>query len=1725
MALPTISHNTPVAGAISWTAFNIQFNGIPYGIPADTSAMKFVWWVYNAGAPYLMASNEFPTLAPEDLLLFLNKNGIGLLVPTTDVIDGSLVVPGSIFADAIGANQIDTYHLKANAITANAIAAGAVGAEEIAANSIYGNHISASSITVDKLTSGSIGDNAVANGSFEDATLAWEIISQTNGAVDVVSGTGISSSGTYSLRLLPSSTTSDLRVRQHPTKFIPVSSASGRRWYIMARMLSSVAVTRGVYLRANWFDANKALVSSSDVIANAAMTTTFTVYEGQVTPPAAARYLGVEVIFINPNVIASLFVDEITAREVIINAQIGDGQITAPKVAAKAITADKLVISDTTQLLIDPGLELGGAGWTLPSTGTIATISDPRIDGTKAMQIVANAGVQDAVTDAFPVREGDWYYASCYYRQTVAGSTSGTVQLGATVQRTAAAGGVTWPSFATRTAGATALNTWTLMEGIVQIPVGATTLQLRPSIRNDVATGTYQFDDFRLRRMNGGELIVDGAIVASKIATDAVTANKISANAVTSNAIAANAVTAIQIAANAVTANQIAANAVVSSTVAANAIGAIQIAANSIYGKHLIITDFTNLLTDPLLTKPLGQIWTQRSGAASASSIVSTAGGDGNSFKLDGVSTEVSVRGEYFEVQPGQEYYFSANVQNQLLPAGTLSYVRVEWSKKDMSSAAADSSLTVNQGAWYLFEGTFTVPAGAYWARVFLIHGSSATGGSWWVANPEIRRRNGGELLVDGAVIARTIQANAVTANHLAANSVTANALGANSVTANALAANSVTANAIGANAVTANAIAANAINANHIAALSISAGKLQIGDFENLATISETNGITVTSYGQTQIVNGYNALVTDSGSFFMFRDQTGPVPFKDGDRLYYKFTAKATAATTAQFAVYIYNAANGNKSAISSAFNIGTTDTVISGSIVVPSTDTTFGPAKQFVLGLASVANKGIQVKDVVVRRMLGGELIVDGAVTANAILANAVTTNAVAANAITGNQIAANAVTATKIAANSITANHIVSNTITALQIAGNTITANQMAANTISADKIAGSTITADKLLVSDRTNYWENPDFEGDTVGGIPKGITATSTTNVRVLGSGSQGSSKSMELNALNGSNNDIYSTNIFPVEPGDQYFIQYDYKFLNTVGTANGNVGFRTYGPNKTTGITWWGVSTSGRPTTWQFDDPAFPTDPTKQLAKKGVYTVPAGTYFLQPWISFANNGETTNRFHVDNIVIRRMNGGELIVDGAIVASKIGANAVTANAISANAVTAIQIAANAVTANHIAANSITASKLESNLILATKIIAGDPNGTFAQMSNEGFRVYADADDPAAPSQEVVRLGVAGTNDYFAITKTDGSLAATIDQDGKISGSQINASDSMYYKGDELTKILSQFPRGPLYKAELSTDIDNITTTYGLMETEFITDGTDRQIKLAFGLKFFPDFGTTAEVYAGVKYTYDGSAPTINSPQIFEAPLGQVSSSTYDAKSYVHTIRPTTMRPEFTVPGTRVRMLLCVWKGAGNKLKVMGGLNSYFYVDDIGPGIPHTPSFNPGGGSNPTPQPPVPARNTYTKQYGAVRWQSWDGNNNAYNNNTSVMYQGLSPAGWGNLKSMANMADWTGDIAGADINNIRVYFYFSHWYYNSGGTARIGVSDHTGLPFPFNWGTGGVVASSGGWPKPGDRWVDIPSDQWNNFKTGKWRSIVLEGDGSYGTYGIANPPVVEITYTK
>lgn len=330
MALPTITNNSPSAGYIKWTAFGIQYNGQSFSIPAGQTNNKFVWWLYNGGvSPQLVAGDTLPTLTADDIVLFLNKNGIGALVPTTQTIDGSLVVSGSILADGIGANQIQGYHIIANAVTAT----------QIAANAVQAQHIVSGAITTEKLSVGSVGDNMVANGSFEDGIQGWNAIAGTGGSADIV--TGVSSSGAYALRIIRGTTNKE--IQQLPQFYIPVTSNAGHKWYVSCQAGAGVTIASGFYFRAYWYQADRTTAASTaftDIVSNVGLSTTWSNFEAQVTPPANARYMALRLI--NASGTSTMYVDEVVAHEVVTAAVIGDGQITTAKMVANSIAGDRI---------------------------------------------------------------------------------------------------------------------------------------------------------------------------------------------------------------------------------------------------------------------------------------------------------------------------------------------------------------------------------------------------------------------------------------------------------------------------------------------------------------------------------------------------------------------------------------------------------------------------------------------------------------------------------------------------------------------------------------------------------------------------------------------------------------------------------------------------------------------------------------------------------------------------------------------------------------------------------------------------------------------------------------------------------------------------------------------------------------------------------------------------------------------------------------------------------------------------------------------------------------------------------------------------------------------------------------------------------------------------------------------------------------------------------------
>lgn len=82
------------------------------------------------------------------------------------------------------------------------------------------------------------------------------------------------------------------------------------------------------------------------------------------------------------------------------------------------------------------------------------------------------------------------------------------------------------------------------------------------------------------------------------------------------------------------------------------------------------------------------------------------------------------------------------------------------------------------------------------------------------------------------------------------------------------------------------------------------------------------------------------------------------------------------------------------------------------------------------------------LKIRNVSVYRMMGNELIVDGAITAAKIRSGEVTANAIASNAITSDKISAGAITADKIKSGEVTSDKIAANAITADKITTNNI-----------------------------------------------------------------------------------------------------------------------------------------------------------------------------------------------------------------------------------------------------------------------------------------------------------------------------------------------------------------------------------------------------------------------------------------------------------------------------------------------------------------------------------------------------------------------------------------------------------------------------------------------------------------------------------------------------------
>jgi hypothetical protein len=593
--------------------------------------------------------------------------------------------------------------------------------------------------------------------------------------------------------------------------------------------------------------------------------------------------------------------------------------------------------------------------------------------------------------------------------------------------------------------------------------------------------------------------IATGAVTANELAASSVIAGKIAAGIITATEIASGAITTVKLAASAVTANELAANSVVAGKLAANAIVADNIATNAVTAKHLVITDATNLIMNGSFQQGLDG-WTRLTGGPFT--ITGATGPEKFAVQLNRTTTEVSLTyGANFNdavaaaayglpVQAGETIYVEAWAFCNV--AGTNSIIDLPYSRKDTGAVQNPGSLTTNLVAntWTKVSGVITMAADAYLCPRII---NSRDNSQLYVSAVKINRRNAGKLIVDGTIITNHLAADSVTTAKIATAAVTANEIAANAIIAGKiaagvisateiasgaittakLAASAVTANELAANAVIAGKVAANAIVAANIAADAVGARSLILADFSNAVTNDFTtgnlDGWNIPSPGAYDYLVG--EATTDWGSHRLrstARDQaySAWISVTPGETFYLAAWVYNSATEDAQLMLNCCDALGANFT-----FNVAKGTAVkntwvrLEGRITVPA-----GKSQARVLlqvnKSATGGNNTYWTKPVL-RRAYGGELIVDGGISAVSLAADSVTSAKILAGAIVAGKIAADAISAGNIQANAITSDKILANSIIAGKVAVGAIGASEIAANAIISGKIAAGTISATEI----------------------------------------------------------------------------------------------------------------------------------------------------------------------------------------------------------------------------------------------------------------------------------------------------------------------------------------------------------------------------------------------------------------------------------------------------------------------------------------------------------------------------------------------------------------------------------------------------------------------------------------------------------------------------------
>ncbi|MGP7815340.1 hypothetical protein [Glutamicibacter soli] len=523
------------------------------------------------------------------------------------------------------------------------------------------------------------------------------------------------------------------------------------------------------------------------------------------------------------------------------------------------------------------------------------------------------------------------------------------------------------------------------------------------------------------------------------------------------------------------------------------------------------------------------------------------------------------------------------------------------------------------------------------------------------------------------------------------------------------------------------------------------------------------------------------------------------------------------------------------------------------------------------------------------------------------------------------------------------------------------------------------------------------------------------------------------------------------------------------------------------------------------------------PTSWTKWRArlvpKAGVRQVRIGAIYFNHTAG-TERGATVS---IAGLSVKRRFGGEVIVDGSLKSKQIDVEDLAANT------------------GFIA--DLTARIVKSEMFVGKEFFGGKFIGSYfwtSPLDNVGLKIDSTGFRAYGPEggEPVTEIRADGGTVYSITDPATGDTLATMGADGGIAGQALDIAQDPVFMGMPLLGsttpdafqsdqpgILDYLPRGNVaYAARNVAGIKCSNGNRALLEFSFDeVAGRSYQVTVQpvpitstintnSLLRLFSEVGTSP------------GKPTFSSSEWYRFAAGG-TVTTLIGGTFLHNAYGTGRR--------RVLVALFTGNQTTTILNQAAAANLRIVVTDIGPifgevGIDRNDSDE--NGVIVAPPPPAPEKKNYTKTYEANGWRSYRSDGSTYNYQTSRMYQGNSPA-VGALRSNAVFPSMISDLSGATITSVEAHFYFDHWYYPQGGTARIHLHSDVG-------GVNDTIApqtyavQSGNWKPGSGRWVKIPSQFWNGFKNGDYTGVGLGGTttAQYG-YARGSSTRIRIKYTK